>query len=423
MCKTNIATNTAFRGFGGPQSMFICEAWIDHISRVANISPETVRRLNMYQPHQKTHYGQELKEYDATTTKCWDKLLKISDYEDRVKKIKAWNEKNKFRKRGIACIPTKFGMSFTASMLNQAGALVHIYRDGSVLVSHAGTEMGQGLHTKMIQIASNILQVPMDNIYIQETSTDKIPNTSPTAASVQSDLNGGAVADACRILYSRLKPIIAENPGAPFKDIALKAWLRQVDLSAHGFYSRPNLGFDFVKQEGKPFLYFVTGAACSEVELDCLTGDHQIIQTDIVMDVGKSLSPAIDIGQIEGGFAQGYGWLTLEEVVYLPNGNLHTRGPGTYKIPGFQDVPLDMRVHLLGQATNPTTIYSSKGIGEPPLFLGSSVFFALKEAIYEARFDQTGKYEYFPLQAPATCERLRMSCTDHLTKIITTQKN
>eukprot|EP01124_Arcella_intermedia_P006821 TRINITY_DN14117_c0_g1_i1.p1 TRINITY_DN14117_c0_g1~~TRINITY_DN14117_c0_g1_i1.p1 ORF type:complete len:1314 (+),score=314.98 TRINITY_DN14117_c0_g1_i1:452-3943(+) len=380
ICKTNIATNTAFRGFGGPQSMLICETWIDRMAKELNLSPNQVRRKNMYTVGQSTHYNQTLKDHDATIIRCWDKVIELSDFDNRLKEIEEWNKKHLYRKRGIACIPTKYGLSFTIKMLNQASALVHIYSDGTVLVSHGGTEMGQGLHTKMIQVAATALNIPTDRIYIAETATDKVANASPTAASVQSDLNGGAVLNACNILNERLAPFKKDNPNATFKEIVNKAYREQTNLSANGHYAREDVGYDFKTRSGKPFAYFVNGAACAEVEIDALTGDHQILRTDIVMDLGRSLSPAIDIGQIEGAFTQGFGWCTIEEVVYLNNGLLHSRGPGTYKIPGFQDIPLDMRVHLLKDASNPTTIYSSKGVGEPPLFLGTSVFFCFKRS-------------------------------------------
>jgi len=308
-------------------------------------------------------------------------------------------------------------MSFTVKSLNQAGALVHVYTDGTVLVTHGGTEMGQGLHTKMAQIAAKALGVPMSSVHISETSTDKVANTGPTAASVQSDLNGMAVLDACEQIKKRLAPVYEMYPHASFREIALKAHLDRVNLSANGFYSTPNVGYEFGHDgigTGQPFHYFSFGAACSEVEIDCLTGDHQILRTDILMDVGESLNPAIDIGQIEGAFIQGVGWCTLEELVFFPNGFLFTRGPSTYKIPSFNDIPIDFRVSLLSDAPNSRAIHSSKGVGEPPLFLSASVFFAIKDAIMAARKD-TNLEGFFNLDCPATCERIRMACEDSFT--------
>ncbi len=325
---------------------------------------------------------------------------------------------NSYRKRGICVLPTKFGIAFTVVHLNQGGALVHIYTDGSVLVTHGGVEMGQGLHTKVAQIAAHKLGVPLDRVFISETSTDKVPNASPTAASASSDLYGSAVADACDQLLARLQPIKQAHPElATFKELVSKAYMLRVDLSAHGFYRTPDItGFGGVL----PFNYLCYGAACTEVELDVLTGDFQILRTDIVMDVGQSLNPAIDIGQVEGAFVQGMGWTCIEEVVWgddqhpwVRPGRLFTAGPGTYKIPTANDIPLDFRVALLRNAPCHRTpeVHSSKAVGEPPFYLGASVFWALKEAVYAARCD-AGVEGYFHLDAPATPERLRMACMD-----------
>lgn len=267
---------------------------------------------------------------------------------------------HRWRKRGISVIPTKFGIAFTEKLLNQAGALVLIYVDGSVLLSHGGTEMGQGLHTKMIQVASRALGVDISKIHISETSTDKVPNTSATAASAGSDLNGMAVLEACETLKKRLQPYINKNPDGKWEDWVSAAYVDRVSLSATGFHATPDIGYDFKNNVGKPFNYFTFGAACSEVEIDCLSGDHQVIRTDIVMDLGESINPAIDIGQIEGGFIQGYGLFTMEELIYSPTGTLYSRGPGAYKIPGFGDIPQEFNVSLLKGAPNPRAVYSSK---------------------------------------------------------------
>ena len=312
-------------------------------------------------------------------------------------------------------VPTMFGIAFTALHLNQSGALVHIYADGSVLISHGGTEMGQGLHTKMIQVAATALRIPFEKIHISETATDKVPNSSATAASAGSDLNGEAVLRACNILYERLAPYREKHPDNEWDFWVNKAYFDRVSLSASGFYATPNIGYDFASNSGHPFNYYTYGAACSEVEIDCLTGDHQVIRTDIVMDLGSSINPAIDIGQIEGGFMQGYGLFTMEEMIYSPNGQIYSKGPGMYKIPGFADIPGEFNVSLLTGAPNPRAVYSSKAVGEPPLFLASSIFFAIKKAIEEARKEE--KLEgNFNLVSPATSSRIRMACMDRFTK-------
>lgn len=325
---------------------------------------------------------------------------------------------NRWRKRGISLVPVTFGIAFTALHLNQSGALIHIYQDGSVLLSHGGTEMGQGLHTKMIQVAAEMLQIPSEKIHISETATDRVANTSATAASAGSDLNGMAVLDACRQINERLQSYRDQFPNDTWESLVLKAYFDRVSLSAFGFYKTPNISlFDFENNSGTPFNYFTYGAGCSEVEIDCLSGDHQVIRTDIVMDIGSSINPAIDIGQIEGAFMQGYGLFTLEEMVYSPNGFVFSKGPGVYKLPGFADIPGELNVSILKGAPNPRAVYSSKAIGEPPLFLASSVFFAIKEAISAARKDE-GLSNAFKLLSPATSARIRMACEDKFTKMV-----
>lgn len=419
LCRTNTFSNTAFRGFGGPQGMLVTENWIDQIARTLGVSPEEVREANMYNEKDSTQYGQVLD--GCQVRPCWDHVMKTADFKVRQKEIAAYNAKNRWRKRGMTLIPTKFGISFTTKFLNQAGALVHIYTDGTVLCTHGGVEMGQGLHTKVAQIVAHDLGLPMSSVYIAETATDKVPNASPTAASASSDMYGGAVADACAQLNKRLLPYRDQLPGKTFAEVVLAAHLDRVDLSAHGFYTTPDVtGFGGTM----PFNYFTYGAAATEVELDCLTGDFQIRRTDICMDLGASLNPAIDIGQVEGGFVQGMGWTCLEELVWgdsehpwvRPAGSLFTRGPGTYKIPATNSIPVDFRVSLLKDAPNFRTpmAHSSKAIGEPPFFLGASTFFALKEAVYAAR-ESAGHRGFFVMDSPATPERLRMACADHLT--------
>lgn len=416
MCKTNIPSNTAFRGFGGPQGMFFVESWISDIAVTCGISQRQVRELNFYQEGDVTHFNQELA--SCHIQRVWDELVEKSHYEERRQRIETFNRDNRWKKRGIALTPTKFGISFTATCLNQAGALVHVYTDGSVLLTHGGTEMGQGLHTKMVQIAARCFGIPVSKIHITETSTNTVANTSPTAASSSSDLNGMAVKIACEQVLQRLKPYQMESPKGSWEDWVRSAYFDRVNLSANGFYKTPDLGYDWKTNTGRVFNYFCFGAACSEVEIDCLTGDHQVLRTDIVMDVGTSLNPAIDIGQVEGGFVQGLGLFTIEEVRYSQTGFPWTTGPGAYKIPGFADIPVEFYVHLLRSAPNEKAVFSSKAVGEPPLFLASSVFYAIKDAIMSAR-RESGVEGIFRLDSPATSERIRMACVDKFTKQFT----
>ncbi|KAK9811378.1 hypothetical protein WJX72_002855 [[Myrmecia] bisecta] len=418
VCKTNISSNTAFRGFGGPQGMMVAEMWMDQMARVLGKPAEALRELNFTRTGDVMSYKQKL--VSCQVESCWQNVMQRSDFGARQAAVAEFNAANRWRKRGLAVVPTMFGISFTAKFLNQAGALVHIYTDGTVLVTHGGVEMGQGLHTKVAQVAAAALNVPLSSVYIAETATDKVPNASPTAASASSDLYGAAVANACQQLNERLAPFKAAKPDAGFMEIVNAAYMERVDLSAHGFFKTPDItGWGGVT----PFNYFTHGVACSEVELDCLAGDFQLLRTDICMDLGKSLNPAIDVGQVEGGFVQGLGWTCIEELVWgdkehswVRPGTLHTRGPGTYKIPTANDIPIDMRVSLLANSTNERLqmVHSSKAVGEPPFFLGASVFFALKEAVYAARKD-AGHEGWFAMDSPATPERLRMACADHLT--------
>uniref|UniRef100_A0A6J0V358 Xanthine dehydrogenase/oxidase n=1 Tax=Pogona vitticeps TaxID=103695 RepID=A0A6J0V358_9SAUR len=419
VCRTNLSSNTAFRGFGGPQGMMVTECWMSDVASTCGLPAEEVRKLNLYNEGDRTHFNQKLE--GVTLRRCWDECLKTSDYHSRRKLIDEFNRQNRWKKRGMDIIPTKFGISFTIPFLNQAGALVHVYTDGSVLLTHGGTEMGQGLHTKMIQVASRSLGIPTSKIYISETSTNTVPNASPTAASVSADINGMAVSNACQTILKRLEPIKAANPKGSWEDWVLTAYHSCVSLSATGFYRIPGLDYDFEKNEGTAFLYFSYGVACSEVEIDCLTGDHKNLRTDIVMDVGNSLNPAIDIGQVEGAFVQGVGLFTLEELRYSPEGNLYTRGPGMYKIPAFGDIPAEFHVSLLRDCPNSKAIYSSKAVGEPPLFLSASVFYAIKDAIASAR-EESGLKGPFRLDSPATPERIRNACVDIFTKMCPTAK-
>ncbi|XP_056424495.1 xanthine dehydrogenase/oxidase isoform X4 [Hyla sarda] len=414
LCKTNLPSNTAFRGFGGPQGMMVVEAWMSDVAEVCRLPPEHVRKLNMYQEGDLTHFNQKLEAFNVH--RCWDECLKNSHYHERKIAIAKFNKQHRWKKRGIAIIPTKFGISFTLSFLNQAGALVHVYTDGSVLLTHGGTEMGQGLHTKMIQVASKALGIPTSKIHISETSTNTVPNTSPTAASVSSDINGMAIYNACQTLLQRLEPYKKSNPTGTWESWVRSSYEDRVSLSTTGFYRIEGIGYDYEKNQGKPSNYFSYGVACSEVEIDCLTGDHKNLRTDIVMDVGMSLNPAIDIGQVEGAFVQGLGLFTLEELKYSPDGNLYTRGPGMYKIPAFGDIPAEFNVSLLRDCPNSKAIYSSKAVGEPPLFLSASIFYAIKDAIMSAR-EESGVTGIFRLDSPATPERIRNACIDQFTKL------
>ncbi|XP_049867765.1 xanthine dehydrogenase-like [Pectinophora gossypiella] len=412
VCKTNMPSNTAFRGFGAPKSMLAAETMIRDVAAALNKSYEEIVNANLYREGLLTHYNQTLTY--CTLSRCWDECVETSNYRERKKSVDEFNRSNRWKKKGIALVPTKYGISFQVDVLMQAGALLLIYKDGSVLLSIGGIEMGQGLYTKMIQVASRALEIDISKIHISEMATDKVPNSSPTAGSISSDLNGMAVINACNILKERLEPYKAKNPDGKWEDWVSAAYVDRTNLSATGYYAAPKIEFNRDTNLGNLYEYFTYGVACSEVIIDCLTGDHQVLRTDIVMDVGESLNPAIDIGQIEGAFTQGYGFYTMEEMVFSPNGEVLSRGPGAYKIPGFSDIPKVFNVSLLKGAPNPRAVYSSKAIGEPPLFLAASVYFAIKEAIKSARVD-AGMSPEFVLDAPATCARIRMACEDHIT--------
>ncbi|KAF2363866.1 CO dehydrogenase flavoprotein C-terminal [Trinorchestia longiramus] len=449
VCITNLPSNTAYRGFGGPQAMLVREDIMARVAAFLGLDATRVREVNLYKDGDKTHFRQQLEA--CSVRRCWADVKEQAHFKRRQELVQEFNRTHVYQKKGLAIVPTKFGAAFTIKFLNQAGALVMVYRDGSVLLTHGGTEMGQGLHTKMIQVASKALEIPYNKIHISETATNKVPNASPTAASMSSDLNGEAVLRACQVLRDRLAPYRKQHPDAGWDSWVAAAYLDRVQLSATGFYSLPNVSpFNFETQEGTPFNYFCFGVAVSEVQVDCLTGDHTVLRTDIVMDVGKSLNPAVDIGQIEGAFLQGQGLFTLEELRYSPEGELLTKGPGTYKLPGVQDIPCELNVTLLREAGNPKAVYSSKAIGEPPLFLAASVFFAIREAIAAARSDerfrghgisdsvprnttastktvQSGtscnlgaatSTDFFRLDSPATAERIRMACCDRITDIV-----
>ncbi|KAH9865285.1 hypothetical protein IAQ61_009232 [Plenodomus lingam] len=419
VAKTNTVSNTAFRGFGGPQGLFIAETFIEEIADHLGIPAEKMREINMYGPNTSmtTHFNQTIPDWYVPL--MYDQVQQESSYTARREAITHHNATHKWVKRGLAIIPTKFGISFTALFLNQAGALVHIYHDGSILVAHGGTEMGQGLHTKMTQIAAQALGVSMSEIFIAETATNTVANTSSTAASASSDLNGYAIQNACDQLNARLAPFREQlGPTASMKDLAHAAYFARVNLSAQGFYKTPEIGYVWGSNTGRMFFYFTQGVAAAEVEIDTLTGSFTVLRADVKMDVGRSINPALDYGQIEGAFVQGQGLFTTEESLWLrSSGQIATRGPGNYKIPGFRDIPQVFNVSLLKgvEWENLRTIQRSRGVGEPPLFLGSSVFFAVRDALKAARaeFNDTS---ILHLQSPATPERIRISCADPLVK-------
>ncbi|XP_050664859.1 xanthine dehydrogenase-like [Leptidea sinapis] len=415
LCKTNTPSNTAFRGFGAPQAMFATEAMIRAVAETLGKPYEDIVNLNMYHEGDLTYYDQKL--IHCTIQKCWAECIETSRYYQRKEQVSEFNRLNRWKKKGIAILPTKYGISFQLDLLNQGGALLIVYTDGSVLISIGGIEMGQGLFTKMIQVASRALQVDISKIHISEMATDKVPNSSPTAASISSDLYGMAVLNACNTLNERLQPFKDKNPDGNWEDWVSAAYVDRVSLSATGFYAAPEMEYNPETNSGRIFEYYTFGVACSEVLVDCLTGDHQVLRTDIVMDLGESLNPAIDIGQIEGAFMQGYGLFTMEEMLYSPEGEILSRGPGAYKIPAFSDIPKELNVSLLKGAPNPRAVYSSKAVGEPPLFLAASVFFAIREAIKSARMDAGAKRD-FVLEAPATCAKIRMACEDYITEMV-----
>ncbi|KAK3899601.1 Molybdopterin-binding domain of aldehyde dehydrogenase-domain-containing protein [Staphylotrichum tortipilum] len=425
ICKTNTMSNTAFRGFGGPQGMFIAETYMEEVADRLGMPVEEFRAINMYKPGESTHFNQPITDWHVPL--MYQQVQDESDYAARRAAITKFNAEHKWRKRGLSLIPTKFGISFTALWFNQAGALVHIYHDGSVLVAHGGTEMGQGLHTKMTMIAAQSLGVPMEDVFISETATNTVANASATAASASSDLNGYAIHNACAQLNARLAPYRTKlGPTASLKDLAHAAYHDRVNLSAQGFYKTPEIGYDWTTNSGKMFFYFTQGVATAEVEIDTLTGTSTTLRADIKMDVGRSINPAIDYGQIQGAFIQGVGLFTMEESLWLRhNGNLFTRGPGAYKIPSFRDIPQQWNVSLLKDVewADLRTIQRSRGVGEPPLFMGSAVFFAMRDALKAARgaygvkatvgVDEEGD-GLLRLRSPATVERVRMECADFI---------
>ncbi|RDW62873.1 putative xanthine dehydrogenase [Coleophoma crateriformis] len=429
-CRTNTVSNTAFRGFGGPQGIFVAEQYMEEIADRLNIPAEKLREINFYKANEQTHFNQALQDWHVPL--MYQQVQDEMNYAERRAEVARFNATHRWKKRGLALIPTKFGISFTALFLNQAGALVHIYHDGSVLVAHGGTEMGQGLHTKMTMIAAEALKVPLDSVFISETATNTVANTSSTAASASSDLNGYAIFNACAQINERLAPYREKfGEDAPMSKLASAAYFDRVNLSANGFYKTPEIGYTWGPNTGKMFFYFTQGVAAAEVEIDTLTGDWTCLRADVKMDVGRSINPSIDYGQVEGAFVQGMGLFTTEESLWFRGGpmkgQLATRGPGAYKIPGFRDIPQEFNVSLLKGVTweNLRTIQRSRGVGEPPLFMGSVVFFAIRDALkaarkqygVEASLGTDSKDDgLLRLESPATPERIRISCADPIIK-------
>ncbi len=419
-CKTNTVSNTAFRGFGAPQGMMIIETILDDVARALGKDPLDVRRANFYGIAERnvTHYGMQVE--DNVLDRIADELEASSDYRARRAAVAKHNAVSGPKKRGLALTPVKFGVSFNATLFNQAGALVNVYTDGTVLVNHGGTEMGQGLHTKVLGVVAETFGLPREHVRATTTDTSKVPNTSATAASSGSDLNGKAAEAAALIVKARLAELAAKELGVPvaevlFRDggvhggtgciafgaLAKKAHEQRISLSATGFYRTPKIFWDREALRGRPFFYFAYGAAVAEVEIDTRTGENRLLRVDILHDVGSSLNPAIDLGQIEGGFLQGVGWLTTEELRWNERGQLTTHAPSTYKIPAARDWPAEAHVRFLADSPNvEDTIGRSKAVGEPPLMLAMSVFFALRDAVAACGPGRT------QLRAPATPEAL-----------------
>ena len=421
-CKTNTVSNTAFRGFGGPQGMIAMERVIDEIAFSLGKDPLEIRKLNFYGDEGRDITPYHMKVEDNVIGEMISELEVSSDYANRRAAIHDFNKTSRHLKKGIALTPVKFGISFTTSHLNQAGALVHVYKDGSVHLNHGGTEMGQGLFTKVAQVVAEEFQIDIEKVKITSTTTAKVPNTSATAASSGSDLNAMAAQAAARTIKDRLidhaataynveqdqivflpNRVRVGNREMTFGELVNDAYMARISLSATGFYRTPKIHYDTENHTGRPFYYFAYGAAVSEVLLDTLTGENRVTRVDILHDAGKSLNPALDLGQIEGGFIQGMGWLTTEELWWDEAGDLKTHAPSTYKIPACSDRPDDFRMSIWDKGRNvEKTIYRSKAIGEPPLMLAISVFSALTDAVAAV-----GDYKVFPnLDTPATPECL-----------------
>ena len=420
-CKTNTVSNTAFRGFGGPQGMLCIENILENISQKLNKDSCEIRKINFYKNKTKneTHYGMKIT--DNVISDIFDQLINKSQYYKRKKDIEKFNRKNKILKKGISITPVKFGISFTTTHLNQAGALVHIYTDGSIHLNHGGIEMGQGLMTKLAQITSHEFGLNHNSIKITSTDTEKVPNTSASAASATTDLNGGAIINAISKIKSNLNTFIYdyfntnsiikyENENVyfdrrkiSFKELINKAYLHRVPLSSSGFFKTSKININTKTLKGRPFLYFAYGAAVSEVIVDTLTGENKLLQVDIIHDVGNSINKRIDKGQIEGGFIQGLGWLTTEEISWKLDGKLQTHSPSTYKIPTAGETPFKLNVEIYNRGFNKEDVINrSKAVGEPPFMLAISSFIAIKDAVYNANENKDSSM----LIAPATPENI-----------------
>jgi xanthine dehydrogenase large subunit len=427
-CKTNIVSNTAFRGYGGPQGMFAIETILEMIARHLGKAPEEVRARNFYGVGRNdiTPYGMKVE--DNIIERVIDELDRNVDLAAWRKDVIAFNAQSPIVKKGLATMPVKFGISFNRPALNQAGALVHVYTDGSVTLNHGGTEMGQGLFIKVAQVVAEAFQIDIGNIKVTATTTGKVPNTSPTAASSGSDLNGMAALNAAEQIKARMTDVAAEQFNVPageivfqqnrvyagnrsmsFAELAALSWEKRVSLSATGYYRTPKIHWDFTTNSGRPFYYFTYGVAAAEVAIDTLTGESRVLRAELVQDCGKSLNPAIDLGQIEGAFVQGMGWLTTEELFWDDKGRLRTHGPSTYKIPGSRDVPPVFNARILPDAPNrEATVFHSKAVGEPPLMLALSVWLAIRDAI-----SSLSEYRLAAcLDAPATPERVLAAVDD-----------
>ena len=434
VAKTNLASNTAFRGFGGPQGMLAIEEIIDRVARQLGLPPEVVRARNLYRgtgETNTTHYGQEIE--NNRLQRVWHELLEKSNFKTRREELRKWNREHPHCKRGIAITPVKFGISFTTTHLNQAGALVLLYQDGTAQINHGGTEMGQGVHTNIAAVAATELGLSIDRVRVMPTQTDKVPNTSATAASCGTDLNGAAVKNACDTLRARLLPFAVEmltekNGRAPsedriqfsnnqffdvdlpksalsFAELVQRAYFGRTSLSATGYYKTPDIYFNRETGQGRPFHYFAVGAAVSEVEIDGFTGMMQVERVDILHDAGDVINAGVARGQIEGGFVQGMGWLTAEELIWDAQGKLLTHSPDTYKIPAVGDTPKIFNVEFLSEAAQRDAIHGSKAVGEPPLMLAISVRAAIRDAV--AAFGKSAGQIALP--SPATPEAIFMA--------------
>ena len=429
LCKTNTASNTAFRGFGGPQGMLAIENIIEEIASNLGVDALTIRKINFYQKNTNnvTPYDQVVE--DNIINELTSELVEDSNYLTRREKVSKFNKQNKYLKKGLALSPVKFGISFTTPLLNQAGALVNVYKDGSIYINHGGTEMGQGLFIKVAQVVANEFGVEIERVKVSATSTAKVPNTSPTAASSGSDLNGMAAREACLRIKQNMSEFALEHfdlsigelkfqdscvllgkKKITFDDFVSLSYLNRVELFSNGFYKTPKIYFDAIKQKGRPFYYYSYGACVSEVLVDCLTGEYKLLAVDILHDVGASLNPAIDMGQIVGGYIQGMGWLCSEELKWNDSGVLLTTGASTYKIPAIGDTPEHFKVKIKPNISNhENTIHKSKAVGEPPLMLAISTWLAIKNAIYNAdNSNKTG------LNAPASFEQVFFNLNHNL---------